>query len=149
MYCGSCAAAVESVLKRQPGVLDAAVNFAAGTALLRWDTTQTGVATVAQVVRRLGYRLQDAPPNANSQGVDLARKKLQWRLAAAVVFGMWCMMPALLVYLAPLGLWNRKPPGHWLWPAACSPCRSSPTPVPTSTGLAGAPCAWACPGWIP
>lgn len=104
MYCGSCAAAVESLLKRQPGVLDAAVNFAAGTALLRWDTTQTGVATLAQVVRRLGYRLQDAPPNANSQGVDLARKKLQWRLAAAVVFGMWCMMPALLVYLAPLGL---------------------------------------------
>lgn len=104
MYCGSCAAAVESLLKRQPGVLDAAVNFAAGTALLRWDATKTGIKPLAQAVRQLGYRLQEAPPEASSQGVDLARKKLQWRLAAALVFGMWCMMPALLVYLAPLGL---------------------------------------------
>lgn len=104
MHCGSCAAAVESLLRRQPGVLDAAVNFAAGTALLRWDTARTSAQKLARVVRRLGYRLHQAPPDAKSQGVDLARKKLQWRLATAVVFGMWCMMPALLVYLAPLGL---------------------------------------------
>lgn len=38
MHCGSCAIAVEALLKKQPGVRDAAVNFAADVALICWDT---------------------------------------------------------------------------------------------------------------
>jgi cation transport ATPase len=105
LHCGSCAAAVEALLRRQPGVIEAAVNFAADSAMLRWDDTHTELTQLQQAVARLGYRLRD-PDDIESVARDTeqTRKRLQWRLAVALVFGMWSMMPALLVYLAPLGI---------------------------------------------
>lgn len=105
LHCGSCAAAVEARLKRQPGVIEAAVNFAADSAMLQWDSRQTSLPRLQQAVARLGYQLRDPDDiESSARNSDQTRKHLQWRLAVALVFGMWSMMPALLVYLAPLGI---------------------------------------------
>lgn len=115
MRCGSCAIAVESALKKQPGVTDAAVNFAADVALVCWDTEQPALNNLQKAVSRLGYRLsRSVDPERSKQQAQAVRKHLQWRLAVAVVFGMWCMMPALLIYLAPLGAVEPEV----LWPLA-------------------------------
>jgi len=104
MHCGSCAAAVEMQLKRQPGVLEASVSFAADTAMVRWDTNQTDIRKLQQATTRLGYQLRTSQSDQAGLTPDIIRKRLQLRLAVAVVFGMWSMMPAFLIYLAPLGI---------------------------------------------
>ena len=54
MDCGSCAAKIEHVVRRQPGVVDAQVNFA--TARLHLELDGDGNAqSVTQAVRALGY----------------------------------------------------------------------------------------------
>ena len=115
MHCGSCAIAVEALLKKQPGVSDAAVNFAADVALVCWDKEKPRLASLQQAVARLGYRLHGSVDAGQSKlQAELVRKHLQWRLAVAVVFGMWSMMPALLIYLAPFGAVEPEV----LWPLA-------------------------------
>ncbi|MGO1499929.1 MAG: heavy metal translocating P-type ATPase [Marinobacter sp.] len=115
MRCGSCAIAVEALLKKQPGVSDAAVNFAADVALVCWESEKPPLASLQKAVARLGYRLHGSVDAERSKfQAESVRKHLQRRLAVAVVFGMWSMMPALLTYLAPLGVVE---PGV-LWPLA-------------------------------
>ncbi|MCK0162419.1 cation-translocating P-type ATPase [Marinobacter sp. S6332] len=115
MRCGSCAIAVEALLKKQPGVSDAAVNFAADVAMVCWDGERPPLAKLQQAVARLGYRLHSSvDPDRSKLQAESVRKHLQRRLAVAVVFGMWSMMPALLIYLAPLGAVEPEA----LWPLA-------------------------------
>lgn len=115
MRCGSCAIAVEALLKKQPGVSDAAVNFAADVALVCWDKEKPPLASLQKAVARLGYRLHGSVDAERSKfQAESVRKHLQRRLAVAVVFGMWSMMPALLTYLAPLGVVEPEV----LWPLA-------------------------------
>ncbi|HSH48886.1 MAG TPA: HAD-IC family P-type ATPase, partial [Halomonas sp.] len=105
MHCAGCAAAVEARLRRQPGVIEVAVNFTADSAVLRWEASSTSFSRLQRVVARLGYRLRDPDTSeAADAEVDPLRRSLQWRLAVAIFFGMWSMMPSLLIYLAPLGL---------------------------------------------
>ncbi|WP_309043952.1 heavy metal translocating P-type ATPase [Marinobacter sediminicola] len=115
MRCGSCAIAVEALLKKQPGVSDAAVNFAADVAMICWDKEKPSLANLQQAVARLGYRLHSSvDPDRSKLQAESVRKHLQRRLAVAVVFGMWSMMPALLIYLAPFGAVEAEV----LWPLA-------------------------------
>lgn len=115
MRCGSCAIAVEALLKKQPGVSDAAVNFAADVAMVCWDGEKPPLAKLQQAVARLGYRLHSSVDADRSKlQAESVRKHLQRRLAVAVVFGMWSMMPALLIYLAPLSAVEPEA----LWPLA-------------------------------
>lgn len=115
MRCGSCAIAVEALLKKQPGVSDAAVNFAADVALVCWDKEKPPLVSLQKAVARLGYRLHGSVDAERSKfQAESVRKHLQRRLAVAVVFGMWSMMPALLTYLAPLGVVEPEV----LWPLA-------------------------------
>jgi len=115
MRCGSCAIAVEALLKKQPGVSDAAVNFAADVALICWDNEKPPLAGLQKAVARLGYRLHGSVDAERSKlQAESVRKHLQRRLAVAVVFGMWSMMPALLIYLAPFGAVEPEV----LWPLA-------------------------------
>lgn len=115
MRCGSCAIAVEAMLKKQPGVSDAAVNFAADVALICWDNEKPPLAGLQKAVARLGYRLHGSVDAERSKfQAESVRKHLQRRLAVAVVFGMWSMMPALLIYLAPFGAVEPEV----LWPLA-------------------------------
>lgn len=115
MRCGSCAIAVEALLKKQPGVSDAAVNFAADVAMISWGKEKPQLAGLQQAVARLGYRLHSSvDPDRSKHQAESVRKHLQRRLAVAVVFGMWSMMPALLIYLAPFGAVESEV----LWPLA-------------------------------
>ncbi|MGO1461600.1 MAG: heavy metal translocating P-type ATPase [Marinobacter sp.] len=115
MRCGSCAIAVEALLKKQPGVSDAAVNFAADVVLVCWENDKPPLADLQKAVARLGYRLHGSVDAERSKSqAESVRKHLQRRLAVAVVFGMWSMMPALLIYLAPLGAVEPEV----LWPLA-------------------------------
>jgi P-type Cu+ transporter len=90
MWCTSCANAVERVLARQPGVLDAKVSFTTESAHVQWDPRQTTLLSLLEPVARLGYTA--LPEEASrDRRAHLAReiRALQLRLLVAAVFSMW------------------------------------------------------------
>ena len=115
MRCGSCAIAIEALLKKQPNVCDAAVNFSADIAMICWQQHKPNISQLERAVARLGYGLYTSIcPERSARHADKMRMQLQLRLAVAVVLGMWSMMPAILLYLAPFGAVEPE----YRWPLA-------------------------------
>ena len=93
MTCGSCAARVERVLGRQPGVGHAAVNFATERVSVRFDPTQVRPEDLVAAADRIGYGLTpvvaDVPPAGDGetsvQAMWLRRLVVAWPLALAVL----------------------------------------------------------------
>lgn len=111
MMCGSCAAAVEAVLLREPGVTDAGVNFAANAATVRWNPAKTSLEVLQRALAKLGYVASAVDDTGGDGRLDGFRRALQVKLAIAVVSGMWNMMAAILLYLAPFGIVDANM--HW------------------------------------
>jgi len=55
MTCGACAVTVQKRLLAEPGVRDAAVNYATGKSLITIDDAETSVAALVKAVRGAGY----------------------------------------------------------------------------------------------
>lgn len=97
MFCASCAAAVEALLNRQPGVIAASTHFAADAAVVEWDEQLTSLETLRTAVGRLGYHVRTlSEPAAEAQQREL---RLGVRLAVAVFSGMWAMLALAGLYL--------------------------------------------------
>ncbi len=95
MTCGSCAARVQKTLGKQPGVTDAAVNFATGKARIQLDG-DVRVEDLQGAVERIGYGLHvpapvpaggdDAPSHEEAAARSwLRRVVLAWPIAVAVM----------------------------------------------------------------
>lgn len=96
MFCASCAAAVEAVLRRQPGVLAAQTHFAADAAVVEWDPALTSLTAIRAASARLGY-----PTRLLSEPDDTGARKplyLGMRLALAVFCAMWSMFALVGLY---------------------------------------------------
>jgi len=57
MTCASCAVSVESMIKSQPGVVSAAVNYASATIQVEYIPTATSPAELRKAVQSVGYDL--------------------------------------------------------------------------------------------
>ena len=57
MSCASCASSSESILQDQPGVVNVAVNYANGNALVEYIPTVTGPAQLKTALQGIGYDL--------------------------------------------------------------------------------------------
>ena len=123
MTCGSCAARVEKILSRQPGVVDAAVNFATEKAAVAFDPAIATAEQLIAAVNRIGYGLAPAE-RANQDEVDveaeaqrmwLRRIVVAWPLGIAVlVLSMGFMMDpwarwTALALAAPVQFWAGWP----------------------------------------
>lgn len=115
MNCASCATGVQNVLARQPGVEEAAVNFATGTARVTYRPDQTSVAGLKTAVQSAGYDLLiETPPDAG-EGVTeqqrLAWRVLKRRTAGAVFFSL----PIVIIGMFFPGLPFAN---YWMWALA-------------------------------
>ena len=99
MYCASCAAGVEAVLGRVPGIKRAAVSFAADAAVVEWDPRESRLSDALDAIARLGYHARPVEDEGGGHAAADPSRDLKIRLAIAVAFGMWSMLPALGVYL--------------------------------------------------
>ncbi|TLM88769.1 heavy metal translocating P-type ATPase [Hymenobacter jeollabukensis] len=101
LSCASCAASAESMLKAQPGVAEAGVNFATQTAAIAFDPSQVQLPQLQQALQSVGYDLIVDEDNAADKQAELQeqhyqelRRKTIWAavLAAPVVaLGMFWM----------------------------------------------------------
>jgi cation-transporting ATPase V/Cu+-exporting ATPase len=95
MTCSSCAARIERVLKKQPGVLDVNVNFATSEAVVRVATdAEPGFDSLREAVHSRGYDLRLHRQQVEEEDVEAARERRRylWRLALA-----WPLAAAIFV----------------------------------------------------
>ncbi len=96
MTCGSCAARVQRVLGKQPGVADARVNFATAKARVVLDDGTADVEGLRAAVKRIGYGLvepagrgerpEQADPEEDAKRSWLQRVVIAWPLGLAVMY---------------------------------------------------------------
>lgn len=97
MSCGSCAVRIEKALAEQTGVDTAAVNFATARATLTFDPRRTNPATLADVVRGLGYRVPQ-------QAVDREQARLARTDEVRALARRFVVAAALTLPLAVLAM---------------------------------------------
>ncbi len=122
MTCASCALLIEMVLKRDPRVVDAKVNFATETAMVRARMDRE---TLGSKLGGIGYRVHSLDSIAQrrlqlereNRRIDNAWKRFLWAgvlSAPAIVLGMFAKHTPLvgvveLILTAPVVLWSGWP----------------------------------------
>jgi heavy metal translocating P-type ATPase len=102
MWCTSCANALEHMLRRQVGVLDAKVNFTSESALVQWDSGATTLSDLVAHAARHGYEcVPDGEGHDRRALFAKIKSDLSLRLVVALFFSMWVMVAQWSLYLAP------------------------------------------------
>ena len=99
MSCAGCALNVEKKVRSLPGVREAAVNFAAGTLLVEYDSAQISPYQIQAQVRGIGYRLIIPDENVQDKQDDAQRKS--YNQMKINVFVAWLFsVPLMIVSMA-------------------------------------------------
>ena len=99
MSCAACAARVEKTIAQLPGVVGAAVNFAAATVAVEYDARQVTPVAMKQALENVGYglivetgkKMEDEAEKAHEQYMKRLRFRTTWAIILAVpvaVIGM-------------------------------------------------------------
>jgi heavy metal translocating P-type ATPase len=100
MWCPGCAQAAQEVLRRQLGVKDVDVSFAAERGRIRYDPEQVDPAAVLKKLDSLGYRAR-LLGDPGVEGTERQQERTLLQLLTAAGFGMQVML-IYLVQLYPL-----------------------------------------------
>jgi len=111
MTCASCAARIQKVLSRQPGVASAAVNFATARATVSFDPLLTDLAPLYAEVERIGYQAALAASAATAspgEPDDVGSEERAWlrRVALAWPFGIAVFVLLLVDMANPWARWT-------------------------------------------
>ncbi len=102
MSCASCARTIEKELSATPGVLQASVNFATGTATIDFDRSQAGRRKFEAVIEHLGYHVP-ATVDDTSAAEESEQRAIRRRFLVAAIFGV----PLMTLGMTHAGL-------HWV-----------------------------------
>jgi len=107
MDCPDCAATIEAVLARTPGIRFASLNFAAQRLLLEYDSSQITLPSIERVIRRLGYRVPAQGDSPRERLLDFRHLEVRLVFACSLLLGLgggaWLATgPAAWI---PLALW--------------------------------------------
>ena len=152
MTCAACARSVESMLKSQPGVVDANVNYAAAKVSVEFIPGQVHVKDLKKAVQSIGYDLMidegvsgnETLENIQQEKFRKLKKKTYWALALSapvVVIGMFFMnMPfaneIMWVISTPVVLWLGRDFYVNAWKQAKHRTANMDTLMALSTGVA-------------
>jgi P-type Cu2+ transporter len=152
MSCASCAINVESNIKSQTGVVEAAVNFANASLMVEYNPELTSAEALKRSVQSIGYDLMiDESSSGKKTLEDIHLKKLRQlrlRTGGAIIFsipvvitGMFFMNLAYANYLmwalsTPIIIWFGKDFYINAWKQAKHFSANMDTLVALSTGVA-------------
>ncbi|MFH0740116.1 MAG: heavy metal translocating P-type ATPase [bacterium] len=91
MHCQSCVVNIETVLKREKGVIEASVNLATEEAMLTIDQTQTSLERIKEVIKKAGYTAQvkeERTHDHHQAQKEKDIKKLRKRFILTLIFGL-------------------------------------------------------------
>jgi len=105
MSCASCAANVESTLKKQPGILNASVNLASQTATIEFSPVVILPQAIRESVTSIGYDLiTDESGNARKEveNIELSRyKSLRRRTIWAIILAVPLVLISMIFMNIP------------------------------------------------
>jgi heavy metal translocating P-type ATPase len=96
MWCATCAALVESILRATPGIVDARVSFISDSARVRYLPHLAPPGAILDRVSRLGYT---AHPCEDEAETARERRRLQLRLGIAAILTANVMMLSWALYI--------------------------------------------------
>ena len=79
MTCATCAARVEKILNRRPGVQEARVNFASHRAAVTYDPAAVTLDDMSAAVDKIGYSVTPVEPAAEPTDPHAAEQRTWWR----------------------------------------------------------------------
>ncbi|WP_036746777.1 heavy metal translocating P-type ATPase [Paenibacillus sp. UNC451MF] len=112
MTCAACAAKIEKVLGKLPGVNSATVNFALETAHVEYSAAEVTVEDMINRVQKIGYEArvkQDHAPDTDHKHKEIAAQKrkmwisailslpLLWAMVSHFSFTSWIYLPDFLM----------------------------------------------------
>jgi Cu2+-exporting ATPase len=104
MSCASCAASSESILQNQPGVVNAAVNYANGNALVEYLPTVTGPARLKTALQGIGYDLVIDESEDAKEALDNLQQKQYKTLKAKTIAAVILSIPVVIIGMFFMGL---------------------------------------------
>jgi Cu2+-exporting ATPase len=152
MTCASCAASAESIVRYEPGVVSASVNFASGNLIVEYLPNMTSVAQLQKAVQGVGYDLYIEDESKQQETLEaIHEKKFQalkyktiWAVILSVpvvIIGMFFMdMPfgnqIMWAFSTPVVLWLGRDFFINAWKQAKHRSANMDTLVALSTGIA-------------
>ena len=152
MSCAACAANVEKTLRKQPGVAEASVNYAASVASVEYDPLAVSPESLKRAVNDAGYDLLISEDANTADEVDAAQKQKYKSLKYRTVWAVSLSLPILLIGMffpdipfADYVMWALATPVvFWLgrsfhinaWKQLKHKTANMDTLVATSTGIA-------------
>ena len=101
LTCGACVWLLETWLLRQPGVVQARINYANRRAFVAWNPAQARLSSVLRAVSVVGYAAHPYDPARSEALARTERRALLLRMSVALLAMMQVMMFALPGYLSP------------------------------------------------
>ena len=114
MSCQACAQSIERALRRTDGVADAHVNFATGSATVRYHPSRASVTDLIRAIEGAGYGVAgEETPAAAAEREDEALTHMRRARQRAVA--AWAFSLPLILLMAPHMLgWLHVPGSEWL-----------------------------------
>ena len=112
MSCAACAARVDKTLNKQPGVCQASVNYAAATALVEYDPSQTSPEALQHAVQEAGYDLVITHDEHAADEVEEAHRKKYQLLKRRTT---WAILLAIPIAVIGMGFMDRPWAGWSTW----------------------------------
>jgi P-type Cu+ transporter len=116
MSCASCALTLESNLKKEPGVLEASVNFAAEKAIVKYDRSKVSRAALDELVLFAGYEvIPDAPSESVKETGEVAKDRDETVITKAA-HKMWmaAIFAGIIMVLMMINMFVIAIPGYFL-----------------------------------
>lgn len=152
MSCAACAVSVESILAPLPGMVSAAVNFAAQTVQVEYNPSLISKEEMKQAIQSIGYDLvisdsseaQEEVARMQVRKYESLRQRTLWAVALAIplgILGMFFMHLTHIEYVlwvlsTPLVLWLGRSFFINAWKQARRGSANMDTLVALSTGIA-------------
>lgn len=97
MSCASCASSSESILQNQPGVINVAVNYANGNALVEYIPTVTGPAQLKTALQSIGYDLVIDESEDAKDALENLQQKQYKALKAKTIAAVALSIPVVII----------------------------------------------------
>ena len=152
MTCASCAGSAESIVKYEPGVINASVNYATGNLTVEYLPNLTDAAKLQKAVQSIGYDLFIEDENKQQETLEVLhenkfralKNKTIWAVILSlpvVIIGMFFMdMPygneIMWAFSTPVVLWLGKDFFINAWKQTKHRSANMDTLVALSTGIA-------------
>ncbi len=125
MTCANCAATVERTLRKLPGVVDVAVNFATEKATVEYVPGLASRSDLVAAVERAGYGVVEAPAGQLEDAEQAAReaeiRDQTRKFWVGVAFSLPLFLLSMARDLGLLGTWAHAPWVNWLMLALATP----------------------------